>query len=190
MIPLCGASGCERDSLSLDQGDGCDRGRAGSGNYIGTAEGARTIALEFVHDDREVIVALCGTGRQRQLRILRVEDAGQGHVKAGGGALPFGFVTRALNPERKLMPEDTRPATKQDLNQLREELVGQMHDQITEFRDQLVEQMRDMQTEVLRAFHDWASPVEIKLRAIPPLDQRLDLIEERVSRLERGKLQH
>jgi len=74
------------------------------------------------------------------------------------------------------MPEDSRPATKQDLNEL---------------RDQLVEQMRDMQTEVLRAFHDWASPVEIKLRAIPPLDQRLDLIEERVSRLERGgKIQH
>jgi hypothetical protein len=56
------------------------------------------------------------------------------------------------------MPEDSRPATKQDLNEL---------------RDQLVEQMRDMQTEVLRAFHDWAQPVEIKLRAIPPLDERL-----------------
>jgi len=38
-----------------------------------------------------------------------------------------------------------------------------------ELSDRLVEQMRDMQTEVLRAFHDWASPVEIKLRAIPPL---------------------
>ena len=73
------------------------------------------------------------------------------------------------------MPEDSRPATKQDLNEL---------------RDQLIEKMRDMQTEVLRAFHDWASPVEIKLRAIPPLDERLGLIEERVSRLERGKLQH
>lgn len=72
------------------------------------------------------------------------------------------------------MPEDSRPATKQDLNEL---------------RDHLVEKMRDMQTEVLRAFHDWAQPVEIKLRAIPPLDQRLGLIEERVSRLERDRLQ-
>ena len=70
------------------------------------------------------------------------------------------------------MPEDTRPATKQDLNQLREEMHG-LRDQLTGemhgLRDQLVEQMRDMQTEVLRAFHDWASPVEIKLRAIPPV---------------------
>jgi hypothetical protein len=72
------------------------------------------------------------------------------------------------------MPEDSRPGTKQDLNEL---------------RDHLVEKMRDMQTEVLRAFHDWAQPVEIKLRAIPPLDQRLGLIEERVSRLERDRLQ-
>ena len=53
------------------------------------------------------------------------------------------------------MPEDSRPATKQDLDQLEERLI---------------EKMRDMQTEVLRAFHDWARPVEIKLRAIPPLD--------------------
>ena len=80
------------------------------------------------------------------------------------------------------MPEDSRPATKQDIRELREELH--------QLADQLVERMRDMQTEVLRAFHDWASPVEIKLRAIPPLDQRLDLIEERVSRLERDRLQH
>ncbi len=81
------------------------------------------------------------------------------------------------------MPEDSRPATKQDIQELRE--------QMGEIRTQLVEQMRDMQTEVLRAFHDWARPVEIKLRAIPPLDERLGLIEERVSRLERSdKTQH
>ena len=80
------------------------------------------------------------------------------------------------------MPEDSRPATKQDINELREQMGGQ----IAEIREHLVEQMRDMQTEVLRAFHDWARPVEIKLRAIPPIDERLGLIEERVSRLERG----
>jgi hypothetical protein len=56
------------------------------------------------------------------------------------------------------MSEDSRPATEQDLNQLEERLI---------------EKMRDLQTEVLRAFHDWARPVEIKLRAIPPLDERL-----------------
>jgi DNA anti-recombination protein RmuC len=78
------------------------------------------------------------------------------------------------------MPEDSRPATKQDLNELREQIRGQITEvrgqittevrgQIAELREQLVEQMRDMQTEVLRAFHDWAQPVEIKLRGIPPV---------------------
>jgi len=91
------------------------------------------------------------------------------------------------------MPEDSRPATKQDVNDLREEMRQQgteLRQEMRQLGEQMVEQMRDMQTEVLRAFHDWAQPVEIKLRAIPPLDQRLGLIEERLSRLERGRLQH
>ena len=70
------------------------------------------------------------------------------------------------------MPDDgNQPATKKDLNQL---------------RDELIEQMRDTQTEVLRAFHDWARPIEIKLRSIPAIEERLGLVEERVGRLERG----
>lgn len=67
------------------------------------------------------------------------------------------------------MHDDSRPATKQDLNEL---------------RDQLIEQMRDMQAEVLRLFDDRLRPVEIRLDAIPNLDERLGLIEERVRRLE------
>ena len=75
-------------------------------------------------------------------------------------------------------PEDSRPATKQDLNELREE----MH----RLGERLVEQMRDMQTEILRIFDDRLRPVEIRLQAIPRLDERLGLIEERVRRLEFG----
>ncbi len=66
--------------------------------------------------------------------------------------------------------DNNRPATKQDLDALREELI---------------EQMRDMQTEVLRAFHDWARPVEIRLRALPNIEERLGHLEERVSAIER-----
>jgi hypothetical protein len=67
--------------------------------------------------------------------------------------------------------DPNRPATKQDLNQLEERLI---------------EGMRDMQTEVLRAFHDWARPVELKLRTLPFIEERLGLLEERISRIERG----
>ncbi|MEQ1884038.1 MAG: hypothetical protein ABL967_03195 [Bryobacteraceae bacterium] len=70
------------------------------------------------------------------------------------------------------MPDNNQTATKQDLLDL---------------EDRLVERMRDMQTEVLRAFHDWARPVEIKLRTLPMIDERLGLLEERISRLERGE---
>jgi hypothetical protein len=42
---------------------------------------------------------------------------------------------------------DERPATKHDLDQL---------------EARLVEATRDMQTEVLRAFHNWARPAEVK----------------------------
>ncbi len=70
------------------------------------------------------------------------------------------------------MPDETnRPATKLDLDHL-------------EVR--LIERMRDMQTEVLRAFHDWARPVELKLRSLPAIEERLGLLEERISRIERG----
>jgi hypothetical protein len=74
------------------------------------------------------------------------------------------------------MPSETnRPATKQDLDHVEERLT---------------EKMRDMQTEVLRAFHDWARPVEIKLRTLPMIDERLGLLEERISRIERGEKHH
>jgi hypothetical protein len=70
------------------------------------------------------------------------------------------------------MPDDNnQPATKQDL---------------IELRDELTEVMRDMQSEFLSAFHAWARPVEIRLRAIPQIDERLGLLEDRVSAIERG----
>jgi len=56
--------------------------------------------------------------------------------------------------------------------------------------ERLVEKMRDVQTEVLGAFHDLARPVDIKLRRLPEIDERLGLLEERISRLERGDWPH
>src|ERR1700720_4788330 len=117
--------------------------------------------------------------------------------------------------QRSTMPnDDDRPATKKDLNDLRSEVHGEMdqlrtelngnmdqlrtelngnmdrlrtdlHGDMDRLRENLVEQMRDMQTEVLRAFHGWASPIEIGLRALPNMEERLVLLEERVSAIER-----
>jgi hypothetical protein len=65
--------------------------------------------------------------------------------------------------------QDDRPATKHDLDQL---------------EARLVETTRDMQTEVLRAFHNWARPAEVKLRSH---EERLTLLEERISEIERSR---
>jgi hypothetical protein len=58
---------------------------------------------------------------------------------------------------------------------------------MSQMSDALIEQMRDMQTEVLRAFHDWARPVEVRLRSLDSVQERLGLLEERVSAIERGR---
>ena len=99
--------------------------------------------------------------------------------------------------------DDDQPATKTDLNHLRTELHGEMaqlrtdlHEDMDQLRtelnhnivllrDDLIEKMRDIQTEVLRAFHGWASPIEIRLRSLPNIEERLGLLEERVSIIER-----
>ncbi len=41
-----------------------------------------------------------------------------------------------------------------------------------------------MQTEVLRAFHNWARPTEVRLRSH---EERLTLLEARISEIEFGK---
>lgn len=52
-------------------------------------------------------------------------------------------------------------ATKQDLHELRQDLkqdIRDLRDRMDQMQDHLIEVMRDMQTEVLRAFQNWASP--------------------------------
>ena len=81
--------------------------------------------------------------------------------------------------------ENDAPATKQDLTLLRSELRGEMSElrgemselrnQVARSHDDLVEKMRDMQTEVLRAFHGGARPLEIRMKVIPDIQERLGL---------------
>ena len=79
------------------------------------------------------------------------------------------------------MSDDTNhPATKQDLTDLR----AHVDQGLGRLEERLIEKMRDLQTEVLRAFHDWARAVELKLRSLPAIEERLGLLEERISRIE------
>lgn len=74
-------------------------------------------------------------------------------------------------------------ASKQDLAQLRAEIKQDMAD----LGDKLTEAIRDSQTEVLRAFYNWARPIEIRLNRTDEIATRLSWIEERIAALERGK---
>ncbi len=49
----------------------------------------------------------------------------------------------------------------------------------------LVEVMGDVQTEILRAFHNWARPIEIRLCGVDHLSERMSAMEERMSDFER-----
>ena len=77
---------------------------------------------------------------------------------------------------------DNNYATKQDL----EDLGTDLRTHIDARLERVIEATRDMQTEVLRAFHNWARPAEIKTRSH---EERLTLLEERVSEIERGPKQ-
>jgi len=79
-----------------------------------------------------------------------------------------------------------RPVTRAQLHAELQALEDGVKREMRDMEDRLVEKMRDMQTEVLRAFHSWGRPVEIKLRRLPELDERIGLLGERISRLERG----
>jgi hypothetical protein len=50
----------------------------------------------------------------------------------------------------------------------------------------LRERIDNVETKLLSAFYDWARPVEIRLRTLPYIEERLGLLEERISKIERG----
>ena len=89
-------------------------------------------------------------------------------------------------------------ASKQDLAELRQEMKQDMAELRVEFKqdmaefevrivDKLTEAIRDSQTQVLRAFYNWARPIEIRLNRTDEIATRLSWIEERIAALERGK---
>jgi hypothetical protein len=78
-------------------------------------------------------------------------------------------------------------ASKEDLAQLRAEFKQDMVEFEERIVDKLTEAIRDSQTEVLRAFYNWARPMEIRLNRTDEIATRLSWIEERIAALERGK---
>lgn len=66
---------------------------------------------------------------------------------------------------------------------------AEMHEELSALEERITEQIRDSQTEILRAFHGWASPLEQRMRGtssfVMAFEERLTLLEERIGKIER-----
>ena len=85
---------------------------------------------------------------------------------------------------------DDQPVTKADLLAALAALKAEMVEAIRAVEERLTERIHDTETKHLTAFHGWARPAEIRMRSTLAVtqgfDERLALLEERVSRMERG----
>ena len=82
------------------------------------------------------------------------------------------------------MADENEPATKQDLLELKKELV----DAQSHLKNELIEAMRDMQTEILRGLERFAKGNFSRLHRLETsdadLNERINSLEERVLALE------
>ena len=81
------------------------------------------------------------------------------------------------------------PVTKQDLLNAVTETKQDLLNAVADLKGYVDERSEKVETRLLSAFHGWARAMEIKVRGMSTIttgfDERLSLIEERVSDLER-----
>jgi DNA anti-recombination protein RmuC len=65
-----------------------------------------------------------------------------------------------------------------------------MEGRIAKRFDQIDERIHDTETKLLKAFYDWARPVDSRIgKTLPALDERLGWVEQRLAELERKNLE-
>ena len=91
------------------------------------------------------------------------------------------------------MSEENRPTTMRDLEAAELQVVNRlttvMDTKIDALESRISTKMQAMETNLLTAFHEWTRTYEVRVRglgvSVRDFDERLGLIEERVSKLER-----
>ena len=53
----------------------------------------------------------------------------------------------------------------------------------------ILQRIETVETRLLSAFHGWSTTMELRIKGLPVIDQRLAVIEDRVSTLERKNLE-
>jgi len=64
-----------------------------------------------------------------------------------------------------------------------------LNKQLGAMETRLSERIFDTETKLLSAFRDWSQAIEVRMRTLPLLDQRVGLLEERISVVERKLLE-
>ena len=109
-------------------------------------------------------------------------------TKADLQALATKADLQALATKADLQALATKADLQGDIQSLRTELKSDMQ----ALEERLNERIHDSQTALLRAFHGWARSMEIRSRGttttVVGFDERLVLVEERVSELERQRI--
>ena len=90
------------------------------------------------------------------------------------------------------MTPDQQPATKQDLGELKAELLAAFHEALRDTEEHLIERMRDMQTETVRVFMDFQRQNETRQstqeKNAGALGERVASLEHRLLEIERKLL--
>jgi hypothetical protein len=73
-----------------------------------------------------------------------------------------------------------------ELKSYLEKMEARLIEATEQARAELGERIEATETKLLSAFYDWARPVDIRLRTLPMIEERLGLLEERISKIERG----
>lgn len=96
-------------------------------------------------------------------------------------------------PHNRLLLSDNvhMPLTDDDKNWIERQLkieIGSLEIKIERVETGLKDQIERVETNLLTAFHQWASPMEMRQRshsaAIAALDQEIEALKERVKKLE------
>lgn len=64
-----------------------------------------------------------------------------------------------------------------------------MEQRIDATEQRILQRIETVETRLLSAFHGWSTTMELRIKGLPEIDQRLAVIEDRVSTLERKNLE-
>jgi uncharacterized coiled-coil protein SlyX len=76
-----------------------------------------------------------------------------------------------------------------ELKQAFSSLENRLVELETRLSERISERIQDSETKLLSAFYGWARPIEMRVKQLPAIDERLDLLEERISAVERKILE-